>query len=73
MGTRKPTEYGKQFCEKLLEDLNGTGITVISGMAYGIDVCAHKAALKNQLPTIGVLAHGLDRLYPADHKNMCSQ
>lgn len=68
VGTRKPTEYGKQFCEKLLEDLNGTGITVISGMAYGIDVCAHKAALKNQLPTVGVLAHGLDRLYPADHK-----
>ena len=68
VGTRKPTEYGKQFCEKLLEDLNGTGITVISGMAYGIDVCAHKAALKNKLPTIGVLAHGLDRLYPADHK-----
>ncbi len=68
VGTRKPTEYGKQFCEKLLEDLSGTGTTVISGMAYGIDVCAHKAALKNQLPTVGVLAHGLDRLYPADHK-----
>mgnify|MGYP000394756959 CR=1 FL=1 len=55
---------------KLLEDLNGTGITVISGMAYGIDVCAHKAALKNQLPTVGVLAHGLDRIYPAVHKNV---
>ncbi|MFM9945153.1 MAG: DNA-processing protein DprA [Bacteroidia bacterium] len=68
VGTRKPTEYGKQFCEKLLEDLSGTGATVISGMAYGIDVCAHKAALKNKLPTVGVLAHGLDRLYPADHK-----
>lgn len=68
VGTRKPTEYGKQFCEKLLEDLSGTGATIISGMAYGIDVCAHKAALKNDLPTVGVLAHGLDRLYPADHK-----
>ena len=68
VGTRKPTEYGKHFCEKLVEDLSGTGATIISGMAYGIDVCAHKAALKNQLPTVGVLAHGLDRLYPSDHK-----
>ncbi len=68
VGTRKPTEYGKHFCEKLVEDLSGTGLTVISGMAYGIDISSHKAALKNQLPTVGVLAHGLDRLYPAEHK-----
>jgi len=68
VGTRKPTEYGRNFCEKLIDDLSGTGVSIISGMAYGIDVCGHKAALKNNLPTIGVLAHGLDRLYPADHK-----
>ena len=67
VGTRTPTEYGKQFCEKLVADIQATGTTVISGMAYGIDVCAHKAALNQQLPTVGVLAHGLDRLYPAIH------
>ena len=68
VGTRKPSEYGKNFCEKLIAELTETGVTVISGMAYGIDICAHKAALKHQLPTVGVLAHGLDKMYPAEHK-----
>lgn len=68
VGTRKPTEYGKNFCENLIENIAETNTTIISGMAYGIDICAHKAALKNNLPTVGVLAHGLDRLYPAEHK-----
>jgi DNA processing protein len=68
VGTRIPTEYGKHFCEKLIEDLSGSNIMVVSGMAYGIDVCAHRAAIKHGLPTVGVMAHGLDRLYPAEHK-----
>lgn len=68
VGTRMPSEYGKNFCEKMISDLSGLNITVISGMAYGIDICAHKASLKNKLPTVGVLAHGLDRMYPAEHK-----
>lgn len=68
VGTRKPTEYGLMFCEKLLSQLKGHGITTVSGMAYGIDVCAHKHSLMNQIPTIGVFAHGLDRVYPSLHR-----
>ena len=68
VGTRNPTDYGRNFCETLIENLAGTNVSIISGMAYGVDICAHKAALKNNLPTVGVLAHGLDRLYPAEHK-----
>lgn len=68
VGTRNATEYGKAQTEKIIEDLATLNITVISGLAYGIDICAHKAALKNNLNTVGVLAHGLDRIYPAVHK-----
>lgn len=67
VGTRKPSEYGTAFCDNLIQEISGLGITVISGMAYGIDICAHKAALKNNIPTLGVLAHGLDRIYPSEH------
>ena len=58
---------------KLIEDLAPHNPLIISGLAYGIDVCAHKAALKNNLSTVGVLAHGLDRLYPAQHKGVANQ
>lgn len=68
VGTRMPSDYGRNFCENLVESLSGTNTLIISGMAYGIDVCAHKASIKNNLPTVGVLAHGLDRLYPPQHK-----
>lgn len=73
VGTRKATEYGKDFCEQLLADLAIHQPLIVSGLAYGIDVCAHKAAIKNNLPTVGVLAHGLDRLYPAQNKNVALQ
>lgn len=68
VGTRMPTDTGRNFCEQLITDLQSEGITVVSGMAYGIDICAHRSALKNHLQTVGVLAHGLDRLYPAAHQ-----
>ncbi len=45
-------------------------ILIVSGMAYGVDAIAHKAAVKNNLPTVGVLAHGLDQIYPPDHSNL---
>ena len=67
VGTRKATEYGKQFINELCEALSPTGAIVLSGLAYGIDIHAHKQALTNNLPTIGVMAHGLDRLYPPKH------
>jgi DNA processing protein len=67
VGTRKPDDYGIDVTQKLLSDLNGTGILVVSGLAYGIDVHAHKYALDNGLQTVGVVAHGLDRVYPSSH------
>jgi DNA processing protein len=67
VGTRNATEYGKQVCEKLIEGLAAYNISIVSGLAYGIDIISHKLALKNNLPTVGVLAHGLDRIYPGTH------
>ena len=67
VGTRNNTDYGKQVTEKLISDLAALNVLVISGLAFGIDAIAHKAALKNNLSTVGVLAHGLDLLYPSQH------
>lgn len=64
VGTRNATEYGKYFTEKIIEDLTSDNVMVVSGLAYGIDTCAHQAAVKNKLLTVGVLAHGLHTLYP---------
>ena len=70
VGTRHASEYGKSVCENFVADLAKfvPDTLVVSGLAYGIDVCAHRAALKAGLPTIGVLAHGLDRIYPGAHR-----
>ncbi len=70
VGTRRATEYGKQFCADFLRDLSALcpDVLVVSGLAYGIDIHAHRAALANQLSTVGVLAHGLDRIYPHVHR-----
>lgn len=72
VGTRYATEYGRQSCLNFLKDLKALqpDILVVSGLAYGIDIQAHKAALQYNLPTIGVLAHGLDRIYPAEHRKI---
>jgi DNA processing protein len=70
VGTRRASDYGKQFCVDFLHDLAELcpDILVVSGLAYGIDIHAHRAALDNHLATVGVLAHGLDRLYPYHHR-----
>jgi DNA processing protein len=73
IGTRTNSDYGKQMTEQLVDDLANQGILIVSGLAFGIDAIAHKAALKNNLPTIGVLAHGLDSIYPAQHKNLATE
>lgn len=75
VGTRHATEYGRELTASLIRDLSGLfpGLLIVSGLAYGIDVCAHRNALKNDLPTIGVLAHGLDRIYPAAHRNTAAE
>jgi DNA processing protein len=67
VGTRKITEYGKDFCDKIVEELAPHNPIIVSGLAYGVDVCAHKSALKNKVSTVGVLAHGLDKMYPKQH------
>jgi DNA processing protein len=69
VGTRQATTYGKDLCNKLVDELyqRNHNPVVVSGLAYGIDVCAHRAALRNGLPTIAVLGHGLKTLYPAAH------
>ncbi len=69
VGTRSATEYGKKICEDLIHQFSERGykILVVSGLAYGIDVHAHKSALKYHLPTVGVVGHGLDKLYPSLH------
>jgi DNA processing protein len=64
VGTRKPTEYGKTVCEQILQDLADQGVLIVSGLAYGVDTIAHRAAIQNGLPTVAVLAHGLDQIYP---------
>lgn len=70
VGTRNATEYGLQFCESLIESLAAMNVLVVSGMAYGIDICAHKESVAYDTPTVGVLAHGLDRLYPSLHEKI---
>jgi DNA processing protein len=70
VGTREATEYGKGFCNSLIEELTSLNVLIVSGLAYGIDIAAHKAALKYGLPTVAVLAHGLDKIYPSAHKNI---
>ncbi|MBK8521701.1 MAG: DNA-processing protein DprA [Ferruginibacter sp.] len=70
VGTRNNSDYGKNVCEKFIEDLLAENILVVSGLAFGIDTIAHKAALKNNLQTIAVLAHGLDRIYPPQNKTL---
>lgn len=73
VGTRNNTGYGKQVCEKMIEDISKQDILVISGLAFGIDTIAHKAALKNNMQTIAVLAHGLDMIYPLQNKSLAKQ
>lgn len=73
VGTRNFTAYGKQVCEKIITDLAEHDILVVSGLAYGIDTIAHRAALKHGMKTIGVLAHGLDRIYPSENKSLAKQ
>ncbi len=70
VGTRSNTDYGKQFTEDLVAELAAQQVLVVSGLAIGIDAYAHKAALKNNLPTVGVVGHGLDKIYPSVNKGL---
>ena len=73
VGTRSHSDYGRHQCEKIIEDLQQEDILVVSGLAYGIDTIAHKSSLKNNLATVGVVAHGLDRIYPPQNKTLAKE
>ncbi|MCH8902993.1 MAG: DNA-protecting protein DprA [Bacteroidetes bacterium] len=73
VGTRNATHYGKGFLEKFVSDIAEFDLTLISGLAYGIDVFAHKMAVKNGIPTLGILGHGLDFLYPTQHSKLAKK
>lgn len=73
VGTRQITAYGIDFTKKLISDLAPLNPVIVSGFAYGVDIVAHQAAMQNNLQTIGVLAHGLNQIYPKTHKKYVSQ
>lgn len=73
VGTRNATEHGRIHCQKIVESLQDHQCLIVSGLAYGIDIASHKMALRYGLPTVGVVAHGLDNLYPAEHKNTANK
>ncbi|RZL62273.1 MAG: DNA-protecting protein DprA [Pedobacter sp.] len=70
VGTRNATAYGKLLCKQLAEVLQRYNVIITSGLAHGIDAAAHKESLNYGIPTVGILGHGLDRIYPAVHKEL---
>lgn len=73
IGTRKPSDYGVQLCESLVSGLQDAGVTVVSGLAHGVDTVAHRQSVLSGVPTIGVLGHGLDRIYPDRNKILAKE
>ncbi|WP_461787926.1 DNA-processing protein DprA [Pedobacter sp.] len=73
VGTRNATSYGKMLCKQLIELLRPYNVLISSGMAHGIDAAAHKECLASNIPTVGVMGHGLDRIYPAVHRELAAK
>ena len=73
VGTRNATAYGKMLCKQLTEVLKPYNVLIVSGLAHGIDAAAHKECVLADVPTIGVLGHGLDRIYPAAHRELAAK
>lgn len=73
VGTRRNTLEGADFTHKLIQELSEYNVQIVSGLAYGIDISAHKASLEFNVPTIAVVAHGLDNLYPFQHRSHATQ
>ncbi len=70
VGTRRITDYGREVCRALVEGLPALNVITISGLAFGVDTCAHKYSLENGMATIGVLGHGLDKIYPSQNASL---
>lgn len=75
VGTRNATKYGQEFCQQFISKLSELlpHVLIVSGLAYGIDICAHRASLQHNVSTVGVLAHGLDRIYPSIHRKTAKE
>jgi DNA processing protein len=73
VGTRQITSYGIDFCKKLVDDLACFNPLIVSGFAFGVDIVAHQAAMEHGLQTIGVLAHGMNQMYPKTHQKYVSK
>jgi DNA processing protein len=73
VGTRKATQYGRERVEELIQDLVPHHPLIVSGLAYGIDIHAHKVSIKHKLQTIGVMGSGMDMIYPSGHKDVATQ
>lgn len=73
VGTRNATTYGYEFLDEFIPSLKSLNLTVISGLAYGIDIYSHKLCLKHDIPTIGVMANGIDLVYPSVHREVAFQ
>ncbi len=77
VGTRQPTAHGLAICEEIVADLNVYNVQIISGLAYGVDVAAHRKCIEIGIPTLGILGHGLHTIYPPAHRSiaekMCAQ
>lgn len=73
VGTRQPSVHGIASCEQIVEDLKPYNVTIISGLAFGIDIAAHQRCLELAIPTIGVLGHGLQHIYPSQHRRVANK
>jgi DNA processing protein len=73
VGTRRATEYGRDMCNRIVEGLKDADVLIVSGLAYGIDTWSHKAALDSGMDTVGVLGHGLDRIYPYANRSLAEK
>ena len=73
VGTRMMTPYGSQFLKDFIKEIKRFDPVIVSGLAYGIDICAHQESLINDICTVGILAHGLDRIYPKSHRGIAGK
>lgn len=73
IGTRTPSAHGKAICEEIVEELAKYNVLIVSGLAYGIDVTAHKKSVLMKIPTVGVLGNGLGSIYPYEHRRVSNE
>lgn len=73
VGTRNATDYGKQLCHQLIEELQQYNVLIVSGLALGIDTAAHRESLKFNISTVGVLGHGFDKMYPSQNRSLAEK